>query len=61
MAPFEARLEGDGWSLKPLSLAAEDRIKALLADEVPVAEIAKETGLSKSWVYRVKKRLEEAR
>jgi Bifunctional DNA primase/polymerase, N-terminal/AAA domain/Homeodomain-like domain len=59
---FEARLEvRDGvtiWTIRDRDDAEAERVRALLADGLSVREIAEETGIPKSTVGRIKKRLE---
>jgi putative DNA primase/helicase len=59
--PFEAKLEStidDGlvWTTKALEDAELEMVKKLLAEGLTVRDIAKETGMSKSKVARLKKR-----
>jgi hypothetical protein len=51
---FEAWMT-DAWTVRPLQMATEERILALLAQRVPVKTIAAEVGVTLSWVYQVKK------
>jgi putative DNA primase/helicase len=60
--PFEARLEvRDGsatWTMREIEDVNLARVKALLDDELSVRDIADETGISKSTVHRLKKKIE---
>ncbi|WP_439402672.1 AAA family ATPase [Bradyrhizobium sp. DASA03068] len=60
--PFEARLETrDGesvWTTRDIEDVNLARVEALLDDGLSVREIADETGISKSTVHRLKKKLE---
>jgi AAA domain/Homeodomain-like domain len=60
--PFEAQLEvRDGacyWTLREITDVNEARIAALLDDGLSIREIADETGIPKSTVARIKKKLE---
>jgi putative DNA primase/helicase len=61
--PFEARMQtrDDGvavWTMKSLEDTAEQQIGALLAEGRSVRDVAKQSGLSKSKVGRVKQKLE---
>ena len=61
--PFEARMETrDGaalWTLREIEDVNMARVRALLDDELSIRDIADETGLSKSTVHRLKKKIEE--
>ena len=60
--PFEAKLEVRNeaaiWTTRDIEDVNLVRVKALLDDEMTVRDIADETGLSKSTVQRLKKRIE---
>jgi putative DNA primase/helicase len=60
--PFEAQLEvRDGacyWTLREITDVNEARIAALLDDGLSIRDIADETGIPKSTVARIKKKLE---
>ena len=60
--PFEAKLEVRNeaaiWTTRDIEDVNFVRVKALLDDEMTVRDIADETGLSKSTVQRLKKRIE---
>lgn len=61
--PFEAKLETlDGravWTFSDIEDSREAAVKELLAMDMSIRDIAEETGLKKSTVHRIKKRLEE--
>ena len=60
--PFEAKLEVRNeaaiWTTRDIEDVNMARVKALLDDEMTVRDIADETGISKSTVQRLKKRIE---
>lgn len=60
--PFEAKLETVNgaalWTMREIEDVNLARVKALLEDELTVRDIADETGLSKSTVQRLKKKIE---
>ncbi len=60
--PFEAMLETHAgravWTVKGVEDVEKARVKALLADGLSIREIAEETGIAKSTVHRLKKKLE---
>lgn len=62
VAPFEARLVLDGgvasWGTQDLDDAELEQVRKLLSEGLSVRDIAEETGLSKSRVGRLKKRVE---
>ena len=62
-APFEAKLVeaqdgGLAWAWSPLADAQRDRAGTLLRDGLSVRDVAEETGMTKSAVHRLKKRLD---
>jgi putative DNA primase/helicase len=62
-SPFEAALFDTGsgglsWTVKDLATAQQDRALALLMDGLSLRDVAEETGLSKSAVHRIKKRMD---
>ncbi len=61
--PFEAMLaiEADEaiWTVKPIEDVERIRVAALLADGLSIRDIAEETGISKSTVHRLKKKIEQ--
>ena len=61
-APFEAKLEVRNnvaiWTMRDIEDVNLARVKALLDDDLSVRDIADETGISKSTVQRLKKRIE---
>jgi putative DNA primase/helicase len=65
-APFEASLveQADSslaWVVADLADAQRDRAEELLRERMSVRDVAEETGMSKSAVHRLKKRLDEER
>lgn len=62
--PFEARMETrDGaavWTTRSIEDSEEERVRELLGENMTVREIAEETGIKKSTVGRIKKRIEAA-
>ena len=58
---FEARLEIRGdqavWTVNPVEDVETARVKALLAEGMSVRDIAEETGIHRSTVHRLKKKL----
>jgi putative DNA primase/helicase len=63
--PFEARLEVlDGkaiWTMKGIEDANMARVRALLDDGMSIREIADETGIRKSTVHNLRKKIEEGK
>ena len=57
-AKFELRNEAAFWTTKEIEDVNLARVKALLDDDLSIRDIADETGLSKSTVQRLKKRIE---
>jgi putative DNA primase/helicase len=62
-APFEAKLietaeGGLTWALADLANAQRDRAEALLRDGVTIRDVSDETGMSRSAVHRLKKRMD---
>ena len=61
---FEAKLEGQGdalfWRCQDIEDVRLAQVRALLADKLTVREIADETGISRSTVQRLKRKLEVA-
>jgi hypothetical protein len=60
--PFEARLETREdratWTVKGIEDVESARVKVLLADGMSIRDIAEETGIARSTVHRLKKKLE---
>jgi len=60
--PFEAKMEtrdeGTFWTLREIEDVNLARVRAFLDDELTIRDIADETGLSKSTVQRLKKKIE---
>jgi 5S rRNA maturation endonuclease (ribonuclease M5)/KaiC/GvpD/RAD55 family RecA-like ATPase len=60
--PFEAKLEERGstavWTMRDIDDANLARVRALLEDDLSVRDIADETGIPKSTVQRLKKKIE---
>jgi len=60
--PFEAMLETHAdkaiWSVKTIEDVERARVEALLADGLSIRDIAEETGIHRSTVHRLKKKLE---
>jgi putative DNA primase/helicase len=60
--PFEAKLDVRDnvaiWTMRDIEDVNLARVKALLDDELSVRDIADETGISKSTVQRLKKKIE---
>jgi hypothetical protein len=60
--PFEAMLETRAdqatWTVKAIEDVESARVKALLADGLSIRDIAEETGIARSTVHRLKKKLE---
>jgi putative DNA primase/helicase len=60
--PFEAKLEERGsaavWTMRDIDDANLARVRALLEDGLSVRDIADETGIPKSTVHRLKKKIE---
>ena len=60
--PFEAKLEVRDnaaiWTMRDIEDVNLARVKALLDDDLSVRDIADETGISKSTVQRLKKKIE---
>jgi hypothetical protein len=60
--PFEAKLEERGstavWTMRDIDVANLARVRALLEDGLSVRDIADETGIPKSTVQRLKKKIE---
>jgi putative DNA primase/helicase len=63
--PFEARLEVlDGkaiWTMKGIEDANLARVRALLDDGLSIRDIADETGIKKSTVHNIKRKIEEGK
>ena len=63
--PFEAKMEECAgtaiWTMREIADVNEARVKALLDDGLVLRDIADETGLSKSTVHRIKKKIEAER
>ena len=55
--PFEARLELGAWTMRDIEDVNLARVKALSEDNLSVREIADETGIPKSTVARLKKKI----
>jgi putative DNA primase/helicase len=53
---FEARLEGNAWTVKPLEQAKADLVRSLQRQGLSAKEIEKETGISYSYALRVIKK-----
>jgi putative DNA primase/helicase len=62
LKPFEAKMEtrdsATFWTLREIEDVNLSRVRALLDDELSIRDIADETGLSKSAVHRLKKKIE---
>ena len=60
--PFEAMLTARQdmtvWTVKPIEDVERTRVAALLADGLSIRDIAEETGIARSTVHRLKKKLE---
>ncbi len=60
--PFEAMLatrqEMTVWTVKPIEDVERTRVAALLADGLSIRDIAEETGIARSTVHRLKKKLD---
>jgi len=60
--PFEAMLETNAdkaiWTVKGIEDVERARVEALLADGLSIRDIAEETGIHRSTVHRLKKKLE---
>ena len=60
--PFEATLasrhEMTVWTVKPIEDVERTRVAALLADGLSIRDIAEETGIARSTVHRLKRKLE---
>ena len=60
--PFEASLATEAdkavWTVKPIEDVESARVEALLADGMSIRDIAEETGIARSTVHRLKKKLE---
>jgi hypothetical protein len=60
--PFEAMLASrqdmTAWTVKPIEDVERTRVAALLADGLSIRDIAEETGIARSTVHRLKKKLE---
>jgi hypothetical protein len=60
--PFEAMLatrqDMTAWTVKPIEDVERTRVAALLADGLSIRDIAEETGIARSTVHRLKKKLE---
>jgi putative DNA primase/helicase len=56
---METRDEAAFWTLREIEDVNMARVRALLDDELTIRDIADETGLSKSTVQRLKKKIEE--
>lgn len=64
VAPFEAALieassGGLAWKTTDLAAAQSERVKELMRDGLSIRDVAEATGLSKSAVHRLKKRMDE--
>jgi len=55
---METRDEGTFWTLREIEDVNLARVRAFLDDELTIRDIADETGLSKSTVQRLKKKIE---
>jgi putative DNA primase/helicase len=56
-AKFELRDDAASWSIREIEDVEYARVKALLDDSLSLRDIADETGLSKSTVHRIKKKM----
>ena len=60
--PFEASLATEAdkavWTVRPIEDVESARVEALLADGMSIRDIAEETGIARSTVHRLKKKLE---
>ncbi len=60
--PFEATLanqqEMTVWTVKPIEDVERTRVAALLADGLSIRDIAEETGIARSTVHRLKRKIE---
>ena len=46
------------WTVKPIEDVERTRVAALLADGLSIRDIAEETGIARSTVHRLKRKLE---
>ena len=60
--PFEATLAAEAgravWTVRPIEDVERIRVEALLAEGMSIRDIAEETGISKSTVHRIERKLE---
>jgi len=56
---FNARLEGDVWTVKELGHASDEMVRILIGQEVPYRDIADQLGISKWSVEQVARKMKE--
>ncbi len=55
---LETTPDGILWTTRPLEASLRVRITEMLADNMPVRDIAEELGVSKSYIHRMKRELD---